>query len=40
MVNENKKDHLGRVTEVRLAYIKKADGCELPTAAANVELIR
>ncbi|MFJ6722339.1 hypothetical protein [Streptomyces sp. NPDC091259] len=40
VVHERKKDHAGRVTEVRLAYIKRADGRELPTAAANVELMR
>lgn len=40
VVHEEKRDHLGRVTGVRLAYIKKTDGRELPTAAANIELVR
>ncbi|MER6445488.1 hypothetical protein [Streptomyces venezuelae] len=40
VVNEKKHNHLGQFTGVRLAYIKKADGRELPTAAANIELVR
>ncbi|WP_405827169.1 MULTISPECIES: hypothetical protein [unclassified Streptomyces] len=38
VVNEEKHDHLGRATRVRLAYIKKTDGRELPTAVTNIEL--
>ncbi|MFE9465411.1 hypothetical protein ACFYNW_17365 [Streptomyces virginiae] len=40
VVNEKKRNHAGQLTGVRLAYIKKADGIELPTAAANIELVR
>ncbi|MEU5069590.1 hypothetical protein AB0G95_36780 [Streptomyces virginiae] len=38
VVNEQKPDHLGRAMSVRLAYIRKADGRELSTAAANIQL--
>ncbi|MFG2235520.1 hypothetical protein ACGFNX_36910 [Streptomyces sp. NPDC048723] len=40
VVNEEKRDHLGRATPIRLASIKRADGRELPTAATNIELVR
>ncbi|MFE3582265.1 hypothetical protein [Streptomyces vinaceus] len=39
VVHEPKKDHMGRVRNVRLAYIRpEHGGLELPTAATNVEL--
>ncbi|MET9888557.1 hypothetical protein ABZZ20_36700 [Streptomyces sp. NPDC006430] len=40
VVQEPKRDHEGRVTTVRLAYIRPSHGGrELPTAAGNVQLI-
>ncbi|MGW6940840.1 hypothetical protein ACWGF3_17825 [Streptomyces xanthophaeus] len=38
VVQEERTDHNGRQTGVRLAYIRKADGHELSTAVGNVEL--
>ncbi|MGW5532421.1 hypothetical protein [Streptomyces xanthochromogenes] len=39
VVHEPKKDYVGRVRTVRLAYIRpEHGGVELPTAASNVEL--
>lgn len=39
VVHEKKRNHVGQLTGVRLAYIKKADGLEFPTAATNIELV-